>query len=214
MAGLAISPIVAVFTASLYLPVSSKFFASGQDYPVRVRLIQLPDIWLRPPGDTSATLLLHQGDVTIDDVASALPGTNPAEEVIGTPTELIPQGSASLARPGLASLAAANTSSPAAGGIMPINFDIAGPADADATFQVSKTVIFNERSLGQLTVRIDEGARVYVSTAEMAGLFPEGLRPPQSWQEFVPLRQVRDAGIDLRYDPTADRMVLRDPLSN
>lgn len=211
MAGLAISPIIVVFAASLYLPVASKFLARESDYPVRVRLIELPAIWPRAPGDPSAQILLNQQEAPVADLALAQPLPISSDLVAGMPTTVIAQDPNPETR---AQSMNAATASPPASGIMAVNFDIAGPRDMEATLQVSKTVIFNDRPLGQLTVRIEEGARVYVSTAEMSGLFPEGLRPPRSWQEFVPLRQVREAGIDLRYDPTADRLVLRDSGSN
>ncbi|MES2698823.1 MAG: hypothetical protein V4647_04355 [Pseudomonadota bacterium] len=210
-AGLAISPIAATFAAAIYFPVYETFFARGSAYPVRVQLIELPAIWPRAPGDASAQILLHQQETPVGDLALAQPLPTSTGVMPGMPlAALAPDPSPETRAPSMT----AATASPPANGIMPVNFDIAGPGDMDDTLQISKTVTFNERPLGQLTVRIEEGARVYVSTAEMSGLFPEGLRPPRSWQEFVPLRQVRDAGIDLRYDPTSDQLVLRDSGSN
>jgi hypothetical protein len=210
MAGLAILPIIAVFAASLYVPVYGKFFAGVSDYPVRVPLSELPPIWPRPAGDVSARILLNQLDAPVGEPALAQPLPAPTGLLVGIQAAAVSPAATGDAPSPLTSPSSRDPGNLAAGGIMPVNFDIAGPADFDATLQVEKTVTFNDRPLGQLTVRIDEGARVYVSTAEMSEMFPEGLRPPGSWQEFVSLRQVRDAGIDLRYDPMADLLVLRD----
>lgn len=81
--------------------------------------------------------------------------------------------------------------------------------------EVRKPVSLGEQSLGTLTVRIDDASRVYVSVLDMARQFPEALRPPRSWHnEYVLLSQVRVAGIDLRYNPTADQFILQESPAN
>lgn len=204
-AGLAISPLLPAILGSLYF---SRDLHWSAGYPVRIPWDQIPVILPDPrPGATwpgqSLTLALP---ILVE------------EEAIDASLES--EADANLAA---SAGSAVNASKDANGlqarsalpGIMPLSFDLVANPEADGILEVRKPVSFSQQSLGTLTVRIDDASRIYVSRVDMARQFPESLRPPRSWEdEYVLLSQVRAAGIDLRYDPTADQFVLRDDTAN
>lgn len=94
------------------------------------------------------------------------------------------------------------------GGLMPIQFDLARPSEG-ATIQLSKNVQFGDQSLGQIDVRIDDNSSIFLSTADLIRILPPARRPAvPSSGEFVSMAALRRAGLDLRYDPNVDRLML------
>lgn len=203
--GLAIAPLVPVVLASLYF--------SGQlpwspGYPVRIAWDEIPVIVADAPQGSG----LASGNMGLTLPMLAEEAAQEASLALGEETD--PATEADLAGPAGerdGQVVFGTPAGRAVPGVMPLSFSLAANPDAGGILQVRKAVSFNQQSLGNLSVRIDEAARVYVSVPEMGRMFPESLRPPRSWQdEFVLLSRVREAGIDLRYDPTADRFILRD----
>lgn len=206
---LAIAPLLPVIVASLYF-TRDLYWSPG--YPVRIPWDQIPEI---PPvssqeaaslrADMALAAPILEGEVADDaamnsavDAGSAVSSEMATDD--GNRTGMETNG---------------NNARSALPGVLPLSFDLIANPDAGGMIQVRKSVSFNQQSLGMLSVRIDEGSRVFVSRVDMGRLFPESQRPPRSWQdEYVLLSQVRTAGIDLRYDPTADQFVLRDDTPN
>ena len=95
------------------------------------------------------------------------------------------------------------------GPFMPLDFDLAGSTDARNTLQVRKSVQLGDAVLGQVQVRIDDTAAVYVARKDVFALLPDTPRAAQSLKdEYVRLSALREVGINLRYDATGDRFVL------
>ena len=78
---------------------------------------------------------------------------------------------------------------------------------------VQKSVFANGSELGSLTVQIDPAAKPYLDRAELkellarAGVSTARL-DARSSSELLSFTNVRDAGIDLRYDPIEDSITL------
>lgn len=198
---LAIVPLLPVLVASLYFSGSLRW---SPEYPVRMSWDEIPVI--RPDSSRAAGL-------SGDQLARALP------DLIGEDAQgdtLAADANANLvagedpAATGGDGDAAQDQARNALPGIIQLSFNLAANPAADGMLQVRKSVAYNQQALGVLSVRIDDASRVFVSRVDMVRMFPEALQPPQSWQdEYVQLSQVRAAGIDLRYDPTADQFILR-----
>lgn len=96
------------------------------------------------------------------------------------------------------------------GDVMPITFDLAGGPNSANTIRVAKQVRDEDGVIGQIEVRIDNNSAIFVSRNDLLGFLPEGeLATLSTQREFVPLSDLRDEGLALRYDPTRDLFVLR-----
>jgi len=105
--------------------------------------------------------------------------------------------------------------------LMGIDFDLAKPdaVSSAPTLQpgslvaVEKSVFANGSELGSLTVQIDPAAKPYLNRAELkelldrAGVSTARLDARGS-AELLSFTNVREAGIDLRYDPVNDNIKL------
>lgn len=90
-----------------------------------------------------------------------------------------------------------------------LNFDLGAGPEAASTIEVRKTVRLNGADVGTLNVRIDESARLYANGSQLAALLPpESVRPAASADQFLSFDQLRNAGVDIRYDPTQDRLTI------
>ncbi len=95
------------------------------------------------------------------------------------------------------------------GGIMNLDFDLAaGPEDED-TIQLQMQVQHGTDVLGPVQIRIDTNSSIYVARRDMLAILPTPVRAAERLQgEFVALASLRDAGVNLRYDATSDRLIL------
>lgn len=90
-----------------------------------------------------------------------------------------------------------------------VTFDLGAGPDAASTIEVRKTVRINGADVGTINVRIDESARLYARGNELAALLPpDTVRPAAAADQFLSFEQLRNAGVDIRYDPTQDRLVV------
>ncbi|MBV7266498.1 hypothetical protein [Erythrobacter ani] len=79
--------------------------------------------------------------------------------------------------------------------------------------EVRKSLINQGTNLGSMTVTIDQNARIFVRGDELKSLLEQselhsGMPSQLASSELVSFQQVRDAGIDIRYDPIDDQIVL------
>jgi hypothetical protein len=110
----------------------------------------------------------------------------------------------------------------ARGGFIPLDFDLAShdavsaaerPAPGGAV-DVRKSVREGDRTLGNVTVRIDRQSRLFVDSAQLRAM----LSGQQRWRAIadrvpqtglVSFTSLRADGLDLRYDPVTDQLSLR-----
>lgn len=102
---------------------------------------------------------------------------------------------------------------PGRSGMLDIDFNLKGGAQSPRTITVRKPVAIAGAASGNLSLRIDGAARIYANKAEVATLLEgrsdksERIRTA-SGEEFVSFDQLRDLGVNIRYDPSADRIVI------
>ena len=141
---------------------------------------------------------------TLDDVDDVAP---PRVELPGVPAESLaprdpPRPAAQRPQP---------APPPTVGGILAVDFDLGGGPSGPGAIQVEKAVRFAGQNLGRIGIRIDASSSIYVSKADVMRVLPETHRPDRALEgEYVPLSLLRTAGVNLRYDPSNDVMVLNE----
>jgi len=88
----------------------------------------------------------------------------------------------------------------------------ATPSGQDGEIEVQKTPTANGQILGTLTVTIDKYAQLHAAPGELRQILAEtneisGLSRVGS-ARLVSFARLRDTGIDLRYDPVSDVIIL------
>lgn len=100
-------------------------------------------------------------------------------------------------------------------GVIPLNYSLAGGADAGDAIEVEKPVTIGDRDAGRIALRIDGNARVYALGSRLATIIaaqlgaaavPEGLG-----EDFVSLEALRALGVGVHYDAIRDRLVIDPP---
>lgn len=223
------------------LPADSRPLVAGRDgsssfgsYPLRVQLpLSRPVL----PADLVTLAARHQ---EIAQLELALPGATDAQGGSG-PTGFA-AAFASLIDGGTTrseTRASAETAGRpvAPGEVMALDYDLAtlvpsqprGDAAAragssgetrfnaeDGSLTLSKPLLVDGKNRGNATIRIEEGAQIYISTAAVAdalGSQAEALPRRISGAlatrtGFIPFHELRGAGIAVEYDPVTDRVSL------
>ena len=100
-------------------------------------------------------------------------------------------------------------------GVIPLNYSLAGGADAGDAIEVEKPVTIGGSDAGRIALRIDGNARVYALGSRLAAIIaaqsgadavPSGLAA-----DFVSLEHLRALGLGVRYDAIRDRLVIDPP---
>ena len=100
-------------------------------------------------------------------------------------------------------------------GLIPLNYSLAGGADAGDAIEVEKPVTVGGSDAGRIALRIDGNARVYALGSRLAAIIaaqsgadavPEGLG-----EDFVSLERLRALGLGVRYDAIRDRLMIDPP---
>lgn len=86
----------------------------------------------------------------------------------------------------------------------------------DGSLTVSKPLLVNGQSRGNATIRIEEGAQIFIATASVAdalgdraGALPSRISNALATRSgFIPFNELRGAGIAVEYDPVKDRVSL------
>lgn len=103
-------------------------------------------------------------------------------------------------------------------GIIPLSFDIARPGSGTEAvganaIVVRKAVRVNNREVGSLPIHIDGNSRLLVDAGELRKLLAKAgasgtLRDPRGGTDLLTFSELRDDGVDLRYDPGSDSVVI------
>ncbi|TWJ07058.1 hypothetical protein [Altererythrobacter ishigakiensis] len=112
-------------------------------------------------------------------------------------------------------LATLAPSQPASGGS-------GGPASynaSDGSLTVTKPLMVDGESKGRATIRIEEGAQIFIATSAVAdALGPRAQALPsrvanaiETGTGFIPFHELRGAGVAVEYDPVTDRVSLSMP---
>ncbi|WP_390587750.1 hypothetical protein [Erythrobacter sp. MTPC3] len=83
-----------------------------------------------------------------------------------------------------------------------------------SSIEVAKAVFAGGTDIGTLTVTVDRNARLFVRGTELARILASPASnvqpPPQiASNDLVSFQRLRETGIDLRYDPIEDRIILQ-----
>lgn len=101
-------------------------------------------------------------------------------------------------------------------GVIAVSFDLAQAKDASsATLELRKGVRFNGAELGQATIRVGNGASLFIASADLRTLLSAAQRADlaerlsaSAEQPFVGFDEVRQQGLNLRYDAAADQILI------
>lgn len=105
--------------------------------------------------------------------------------------------------------------SPDENGLLPVSFDVMRPGagservGADAIV-VRKAVRINDREAGSLPIHIDGNSRLLVDPKELRSVLARGgvARDVGGGSGLLTFVQLRESGIDLRYDPSSDSLLI------
>ena len=202
-----LTTVILVLIASSLLPInftpisinvgSSETLDRGDNEPE-----QLPGVEFALDANAPIEEVAEIGDQnSVSDIdLAASPGETPAEQDLAS-SDLAP-------------------SSPSNDSLAGLSFNLADIAGAesratpgeDGQIEVRKSLISNGQDLGTLTVTIDKYAQLHATPGELRGILTEpdnlaGLNRVGNAQ-LVSFARLRDTGIDLRYDPVSDVIVL------
>lgn len=142
-------------------------------------------------------------ELTADEAAEqAATAAEGASEVSSQGTPWQPRQSAAVAGPDK-------------NGLLPVSFDVMRPGagservGADAIV-VRKSVRINDREAGSLPIHIDGNSRLLVDPKELKSVLARGgiARDVGGGSGLLTFVQLRESGIDLRYDPSSDSLMI------
>lgn len=208
-------PLVLVLLAALFAALPERYRLAGSpqfgaNYPIRIDLGEVQvateqrDLAERRAAASQSAIL--SGEVLVNPLLvtpidageqaalASLPGESAADQS-GSPN----------ATPGLI------TRNSGLQGIMAIEFDLEGGPNSSSTVATSKDVQHEGQVIGQIGIRVDNNAAIYVARADVLRIVPSAPVEVQRLEEdFILISTLRNAGINLRYDPINDRLVLAD----
>ncbi|RGP41027.1 hypothetical protein BPTFM16_01322 [Altererythrobacter insulae] len=90
---------------------------------------------------------------------------------------------------------------------------------SDGSLTVTKPLLVDGESKGRATIRIEEGAQIFIATSAVAeALGPRAQDLPtriataiETGSGFIPFHELRGAGVAVEYDPVTDRVSLSMP---
>lgn len=96
-------------------------------------------------------------------------------------------------------------------GVMAIDFDLEGGPNSASTLATSRDVQHDGEIVGQVNIRIDNNSAIYVAREDLLRTVPSvPIEVQQLQDEFILLSALRSSGVNLRYDPVSDKLVLVD----
>ncbi len=205
-------PLLVVAVAMAYAMMPERYrpfslsLSGAQEYPVRIDLGEVDSIAF------SGTITVREDDGGYDPVVAEIAAKLSAEGRLSDEEfEAIFRGMLGPIEDERAAIAAVPPANATIGpgGMMDLDFDLAAGPEDDDTIHLQMQVQHGNNVLGPVEIRIDTNSSIYVARDEMLAILPAPVRAAERLEgEFVELASLRDAGVDLRYDATADRLVL------
>jgi len=225
-----------VFTAISLLAITSYYHyadasrsatgqsADGQNYPIRFSILAEPSHPVRQiaPEEPDAPAPDRLADI---DTASGSTDTEPAQpaggRAVGLSSVLVQQTSTQTAGPAAAERALPQ---PGRNGVIPLSFDLSDLTSGStprpsrgakaSDIEIRKKVQAGGQDLGEITVRVDKYSRLAVDTAQLRTVLKEQPKLAESSNKLpesgmIGFTELRNRGVDLRYDPVADRLTLQ-----
>lgn len=163
--------------------------------------IELPQTTAARPVDGEALASLEAGDAA-DAVVALLQNADASPEMAAAS-----EGDRMAAGP-----------TRTAEGLIPLSFDLVQPGSsgesvsADAVV-VRKSLRIGAREIGSLPVHIDGDSRLLVDATELVRMLeragrPRTVRKPRRADNLLTFTELRNDGVDLRYDPNSDSLVM------
>ena len=103
---------------------------------------------------------------------------------------------------------------PGSNGMIDLSFDLQGGAQSPNTISVSKPVAIGGTDSGRLAIRIDGAAQIFADRWQVAAMIDDtdsataNRIRTASGDDYLSFRRLRDLGVDIRYDPAGDRIII------
>ncbi len=189
-AALLVAGLQAVFWPQYQAVGSELVAASPAQYPIRLEIPAPTQVDVLPSGDDSSS-----DPVSENALALIEPADDSSPVTLGTVNGPV-------------------STRPEIDVLLPVEYDLSRGGDSEGTIEVEKTLMFNGKKVSPLPVKIVGGATILVSRSDLLGrLEAEGIELKGAEMlpnvEHVSFRQLRNAGLEVRYDPVADAIILK-----
>ncbi len=92
--------------------------------------------------------------------------------------------------------------------VLQLNFDLDEVANSREPITVTKSVYRQGRFAGRIDIQINEAGDILVHTSDLSSLLTDLPVSATRTARSLTLSELRDVGLDLRYEPIEDRLVL------
>jgi hypothetical protein len=206
---LSLAVLLAISALAVFAAAGAKMTSSPRStaYPIKISLG-----WPNPLDRSAAKAPVNNSRLATTDAAGnsgQTPGQiDGALQASNAPSAQASPGSPAPA-PGAPQTAQTATGSAGTTPFLVSDFSLgSGPSAANA-IEIRKPVVINGHAAGTVRMRIDATAEVYVRREDIAKLLAGKIALPDGGdQDFVALDQIRDRGIDVRYNAGKDALVI------
>lgn len=208
-------PLLLVLLAALFAALPERYRLAGfpqfgANYPIRIDLGEVQvateqrDLAQRRAASSQGTNL--SGEILVNPLL--VPSVESGEQAALTPLPGESGADQSGAPSATTTLITRNSGLQ---GIMAIEFDLEGGPNSSSTVATSKDVQHQGEVIGQIGIRVDNNSAIYVAREDVLRIVPSVPAEVQRLEEdFILISTLRNAGVNLRYDPIGDRLVLAD----
>lgn len=211
-------PLVLVALAAAFAATSGRDTVDGlarmlTGYPIRIDLAEVERVTTRKDLTRRSPLAFAQeADGAADqDTLLIDPLLVPS---VAEGSEIAPAAGESLQVDHVTASAPSASRATAGGGlanVLALDYDLSGGPQSASALQVRKEVQHNGESVGRVEIRIDNNSAIYVARADLVRIVPSASDEAERLgDDYLGLAALREAGINLRYDPVNDRLVLRE----
>lgn len=195
-----------------YRPASVNRFFAG--YPIRIDLEAVSEMTAQRDRarQTARAVDVAAQDPSLAEMISLNPLLAPPSEAdVPLANAALSEGPGAVTSPEADGIGRSAPRVAGVSGILAIDFDLEGGPQSASTLEVSKDLQREGQVVGQIAIRVDNNSAIYVARADLVRLVPTAPAEVQALgDEFVPLATLRSSGVNLRYDPISDRLVLID----
>lgn len=213
-------PVMAVGAAFIVIPLAFRFAGAGLSsaWPAQGRPTRL---------ELPTTVPLARGETTPPSSGRAVsyaPDADPFETVAPTSGSTMPKPSidlgAAVEGPSHRVDAAPIVRPTESNGMLAVDYDLSrpyesGPSSGDGSpIDIRKKVVLNGRDAGSAELRVGTGSTISISRDALSRLLDQSGRQElarqvgQDTASYITFEQMRRQGIDVRYDPVSDQILV------